>query len=93
MRPAYIFILLLLPAVSGYAQLLPDINDSATPDSSYISPDSAVTRVADSAATQSSAKLVVVKRDFNYREQIGIALAMMAFVALMMTTTQTFNPR
>lgn len=34
-----------------------------------------------------------VHRHFEYRRQVGLALFMMAFVTLMMTSAQTWNPR
>jgi len=37
-------------------------------------------------------KLRIIKRKVNYREQIFVALGVMAFVAVMMTTTQAWNP-
>jgi hypothetical protein len=38
-------------------------------------------------------ELKIVRREHNYRRQVGLALFMMAFVALMMTTADAFNPR
>jgi hypothetical protein len=37
--------------------------------------------------------LKVVKREHSYRRQVGLALFMMAFVAIVMTTADAFNPR
>ncbi len=37
-------------------------------------------------------KLKVVKRDYNYREQITLSLFMMGLVAVMMSTAQAWNP-
>ena len=37
-------------------------------------------------------KLKPVQRTYHYREQIGIALAMMGFIALIFTTMQNMNP-
>jgi len=31
--------------------------------------------------------------DFNYRRQVGVGLGMMAFLAFIVTATQTWNPR
>lgn len=36
--------------------------------------------------------LKVVRRNYRYRRQVGLALFMMLFVAVALTTTQTFNP-
>ena len=37
-------------------------------------------------------KIKVVRRRFKYREQVGTALGMMAFIAIILTTVQTWNP-
>lgn len=38
-------------------------------------------------------KIKLVKRKYNYRQQIGLAVGMMAFIAIVMTTAQTLNPK
>jgi hypothetical protein len=93
MRIALLCILVLIPAIAGHAQLINNDSTAATQNSAYQLPDTSGIHAKDTASVQSSTKLVVVKRDFKYREQIGIALAMMAFVVLMMTTSETFNPK
>lgn len=37
-------------------------------------------------------KIHIVRRNFKYRRQIGTALAMMAFLAIVLTTVQSWNP-
>lgn len=37
-------------------------------------------------------KLKIVERVYSYREQIGFALGMMAFLTIIFTTTQSWNP-
>lgn len=37
-------------------------------------------------------KLKIIRRTYNYRRQLGLALGMMAFVAVIFTTTQNWNP-
>jgi hypothetical protein len=37
-------------------------------------------------------KLKIVRRAYKYREQIGLALAMMGFVVVILTSTQNWNP-
>jgi hypothetical protein len=93
MRMAILCILVVIPAMAVSAQLLNNDLGTASRDTMYQSPDTSTAPKKDTLSAQSSTKLVVVKRDFKYREQIGIALAMMAFVAFMMTTSETFNPR
>ena len=46
----------------------------------------------DAAATKKIEKIKVVRRKFKYREQIGVALGMMAFIAIILTTVQSWNP-
>jgi hypothetical protein len=59
---------------------------SATPsDSLHPKPDSA-------AATTATKRIQIVRRQFNYRHQIGFAFAMMLFIAIILTSTQSWNP-
>ena len=44
-------------------------------------------------ARTSTRKIPLTKRQFNYRQQVILAVGMMAFVALMMTTAQSWNPK
>jgi hypothetical protein len=37
-------------------------------------------------------KLKLVRRGYNYREQLGLAMGMMAFVAVIILTSQNWNP-
>jgi hypothetical protein len=46
----------------------------------------------DAPAKQKPRKIKILKRKFDVREQVGIALGMMAFVLIMMTTSQAWNP-
>jgi hypothetical protein len=41
---------------------------------------------------QQEEKIKLVKRTFDYKRQIGLALGMMAFVLIMMTATENLNP-
>ncbi len=50
-----------------------------------------VTAQSSRKATPSSVPLI--KRSFNYKQQVILALGMMAFVAIIMTTSQNWNPR
>ncbi|MFP4164989.1 MAG: hypothetical protein ACLFQB_13920 [Chitinispirillaceae bacterium] len=45
---------------------------------------------ADSATHQ---KLPLIKRDYDYKKQVWLAAGMMAFMALVITSAQTWNPR
>ena len=38
-------------------------------------------------------KLKLIKRKYNYRQQIILSVSTMVFVALMMTTAQSWNPK
>ena len=45
-------------------------------------------------AEQASArKIKLIKREYNYRQQVLLAIGMMAFIAIMMTTAQSYNPK
>ncbi len=37
-------------------------------------------------------KINIVRRNFKYRYQVGTALGMMAFIAFILTTAQSWNP-
>jgi hypothetical protein len=50
----------------------------------------AVAAPADRASTR---KIKLVKREYNHRQQIILAVGMMAFIAIMMTTAQSMNPK
>lgn len=52
-----------------------------------------VPEIKDIAATPVIRKIKLRKREYNYRQQIGLAVGMMAFIAIMMTTAQTLNPK
>jgi hypothetical protein len=62
-------------------------------DTGYAVIDSTKGTVQDSLRRKTARKLTVVKRDFNYRQQIGLALALMACIAFMMTSAQAWNPQ
>jgi hypothetical protein len=42
--------------------------------------------------TKGPVKLRLVKRGYVYRQQIGLAMGMMAFVTLILVTSQNWNP-
>lgn len=73
----------------------PLLDTLATTDTSATPPDTAVfsRRPAQpTAPKEETQKIKIIKRDFRFREQIGIAVGMMAFVAFMMITSQSWNP-
>ena len=43
-------------------------------------------------STKKIEKVPVVRRKFKYREQVGTALGMMVFIAIILTTVQSWNP-
>ena len=57
--------------------------------------DSIAPAAIDSAAIAKkavNADLKIIKRSINYDEQIALAVGMLAFVAIILTTTQAWNP-
>ena len=52
-----------------------------------------VTEKKDVATTSSVKKIKLRKRQYNYKQQIRLAVGMMAFIAVMMMTAQNFNPK
>lgn len=91
--------LLLLVAARGHAQdttamrnaprdamaLLADTADSTLPYDSLRTTDR-------QGPQQERQELKVVHRQYKYRRQVGLALLMMAFIAIALTTTDAFNP-
>ena len=57
------------------------------PDTLSTTPDS-----FEADSTKKIEKIKVVRRRFKYREQVGTALGMMAFIAIVLTTVQSWNP-
>ena len=51
-----------------------------------------VTENKDVTTTSSVKKIKLRKRKYNYRQQVILAVGMMAFIAIMMTTAQSLNP-
>lgn len=66
---------------------------SATPVDTIDQQTVEVTENKDIAATSSVKKIKLRKRKFNYRQQVVLAVGMMAFIAIMMTTAQSLNPK
>jgi hypothetical protein len=50
-------------------------------------------RAPSDTASGGAKKLQLIKRDYNYRKQVSLALGMMALVLIMMTASQAWNPR
>ncbi len=69
----------LSPAFDSAAIAWPDSLSNAAPTDS-------------SAGALASGEIKVVRRQYKYREQVRLALFMMAFVALALTASQTWNP-
>lgn len=46
-----------------------------------------------STSSPSHKKLGLIKRDYDYKKQVWLAAGMMAFMALVITSAQTWNPR
>lgn len=43
--------------------------------------------------TQVRKKIKVIRRDYNFKDQIGSAVGMMIFIAIILTTVQNWNPK
>jgi hypothetical protein len=82
------------------SQIFPDTTRDSLPQSMVEPSDTTeeydsvgVTVIQPPSEAGKGKKIQLVKRKFNYREQIGMAIAMMAFMTLIITTTDTWNPR
>ena len=79
--------------VVSYAQVpTPSMPEPAWADTVTTDPDSLRRRERPESGQAAPEQIKVVKRRFKYKRQVGLALGMMAFVALMMTSAQTWNP-
>jgi len=94
-----LFILCL--AFPPQAQLeLPTLDDGGERDTALYADTAGATRpqqdtaaVADYVqSARGPKKPKIIRRNYNYREQLGLALGMMAFVAVIFTTVQNWNP-
>lgn len=88
--------LIIIMALSGIVQAQDTVSQTVnkdslavveTPDTLSSTPDS-----FEADSTKKIEKIEVVRRKFKYREQVGTALGMMAFIALILTTVQSWNP-
>jgi hypothetical protein len=95
MRYAVIIIFFLLPSAAAYGQMFPASGQMSAP--SYQAGRDTVR--SDSLRKDSLAispfdksKIKIIKRDVNPRHYIILAVGMMIFLALILTTVQTWNP-
>ena len=70
-----------------------------SPADTVITAGEGVERLADSSAAgmspqggQQTRKIKIIKKDVNYSAFIKLAIGMMGFIALILTTSQTYNP-
>ena len=87
-------------AVSGEATAAPDVPDTTeSVEKVTVRSDSTgekqvqVTEKNEVAATTTVKKIKLRKRDYNYKQQIRLAVGMMAFIAITMMTAQNLNPK
>lgn len=66
--------------------------DSAIADTAAADTVSRLQGDADPAAKSGVKKISLIKRNYRYRQQVFLATGMMAFVAVMMLTSQSWNP-
>jgi hypothetical protein len=93
-------------SIAGTADVDTTIAPAASSDSlpgthaasdSSVQPVAAKTTVTQSqteASKKSSIrKIHLTKREYNYKQQVILALSMMAFIAVIMTSAQSWNPK
>ena len=90
-------IILLFTVFSVYAEKA-EQDDIVFSDSTLVTRDSILDTVQISSEIEQLPdpefkRLQHVRREFRYREQVWLGVAMMAFMAFIMTTAQTWNPR
>lgn len=85
--------LLILAATVAYGQFDPGgAAPRVSPDSTGVIADTADTGRAAVRAALQDEELKVVRRKYKYRRQVALAVFMMAFVAIAMTTADALNP-
>jgi hypothetical protein len=88
----------MLPGTAAAQQdFLRPLDESEIPDTTSYFDSSMVIEKPDSVAEyvvekKGPKKLKLVQRGYSYRQQIGLAVGMMAFVAVIFTTSQNWNP-
>ena len=91
MKTAFLFLLIMASffiPVTGWAQLVPYDTTLAT-DTGLVETD---TLTETEPLSRGPRKMKVVDRKLDYREQITFAIAMMAFIGLMLGISQNWNP-
>jgi len=48
---------------------------------------------ADTTGEKGVRKIKLIKREYNYRQQMTLAIGMMSFIAIMMASSQNWNPK
>lgn len=66
--------------------------DTAFSDTTVLSPDTAFADTGKLVIEEGVQRLKIRRRDYDYRKQLGYALGMMAFIALILTSSQSLNP-
>ena len=88
--------LIIIMALFGISQAQDTLSQEVSKDSLPVVelPDSLITAPDsfEADSTKKIEKIGVVRRKFKYREQVGTALGMMAFIAIILTTVQSWNP-
>ncbi|MBD3319886.1 MAG: hypothetical protein GF350_02205 [Chitinivibrionales bacterium] len=87
------FLLLLLGGVTLCAQGREFRYDVSDTGSTRTSRDSLQMEQEKQVSGPEKKKLKIVKREFNFKEQVGLAVGMMAFILIVMTTEQAWNPK
>ncbi|MBN1576954.1 MAG: hypothetical protein JW913_10405 [Chitinispirillaceae bacterium] len=64
-----------------------------SPDRPAVSEKTTVQSETEASTKSSIRKIPLTKRRYNYRQQIVLAIGMMAFIAIIMTSAQTWNPK
>jgi hypothetical protein len=96
MRYAVIIVFILVPLLPAYGQMMPAYGQTS-PAPLYQTGQDTVRSDSlrkDSLSTSvfNKSKIKIIKRNINARKYIILAVGMMIFLALILTTVQTWNP-
>jgi hypothetical protein len=96
MRYAAIIVFFLFPALSAHGQMMPPYGQTSPAPLYQAGADTvrSDTLRKDSLSTLALDKnrIKIIKRNINARKYIILAIGMMIFLALILTTVQTWNP-
>jgi hypothetical protein len=96
MRYALTILFFLVPVLPAYGQMMPAYGQTSPAPLYQAGPDTvrsdSLRKDSLSTVIYDKSKIKIIKRNINARKYILLAIGMMIFLALILTTVQTYNP-